>query len=80
MGIETVPEGFHYPFGRADVRKIRNLVETYEVHAALQPGKQPYQGIFVPLGIIVPREHSIFETDPTLSAEIVLADESDHFL
>ena len=71
--VQSVPEGGYHRIGGGPVWEVGYLVEPYEVDPALQPLEKPHQGIRVPLVIIEPFEHRIFEADPALACEIILA-------
>ena len=53
-------------------------MESYQVYAAFETSEQFQQGIRVSGCVIVPCKHCVLKADSSLSAEVILLDESDN--
>ena len=66
--------------GRGSERKVLNAVEANQIYPAFKTLEQSCQGLGVPPVVVPAVEHRVFETDPSLSAEIIFAQQTDNIL
>ena len=78
--VEAILEVLDDHIRRGLVRKIRNLVETDQVHAALKSLQHSEKGVSMSLGVIESCKHRVFKTYSALTCEIVLLDQVDDVL
>ena len=75
---QAVPESLHLLLRGRSIGKVRNPVETDQVHTAFQGAEKLHQRIGMPLRVVPAMENGILETDTALAAEVVLFQEPDN--
>ena len=78
--IQTLLEDLNNRTRRGLIWKIRNLMEAYQIHSALQSLEHPEQRICMHLGVIDSGKLRILEALSALAREIILLYEVDHIL
>ena len=70
--IQTCLEVLYDDIRRSLIRKVRNLMESYKIHTALQTLQHTEESICMSLGIIETCKHRVLEAHPPLTCEVIL--------